>query len=77
MPKQSRKTRVSEARQDRVLLSRVRIPDPSQERPWRQRDRDQYLEMLSRRHSERTGLPLARAREYVNAVAVSARKPVS
>ena len=77
MPKQARKTAVSDARQDRALLSRVRIPDPSHERPWRQRDRDQYLQMLSRRQSERTGLPLARAREYVNAVAVSARKPVS
>jgi hypothetical protein len=77
MPKQARKTGVSKARQDRALLSRVRIPDPSHERPWPERDRDRYLEMLSRRQSERTGLPLARAREYVNAVAVSARKPVS
>jgi len=76
MPKQARKTGVSEARQDRALLSGVRISDPSRERPWRGRDRDQYLEMLSRRQSERTGLPL-KAREYVNAVAVSARKPVS
>jgi hypothetical protein len=77
MPKQARKTGVGEARKDRALLSGVRTPDPSRERPWRQRDRDQYLEMLSRRQSERTGLPLAKAREYVNAVAVSARKPVS
>jgi hypothetical protein len=62
-------------RDDRALLSGLRVPDPRRERAWRQRDRDQYLEMLSRRQSERTGLPLARAREYVNAVAVSARKP--
>jgi hypothetical protein len=75
MPKQARKTGVSEPRQDRALLSGVRIPDASRERPWRKRDRDQYLEMLSRRHSERTGLPLARAREYIKAVSVSARKP--
>jgi hypothetical protein len=64
-------------RDHRTFLSGMPIPEPSRERPWRQRDRDQYLEMLSRRQSERTGLPLARAREYVNAVAVSARKPVS
>ena len=54
---------------------RERIADPRRERPWRKRDRDQYLEMLSRRHSERTGLPLTKAREYINAVSVSARKP--
>ena len=64
-------------RDHRALLSGMPIPETSRERPWRQRDRDQYLEMLSQRQSERTGLPLARAREYVNAVAVSARKPVS
>ena len=58
----------------RALLSRMPIPETSRERPWRQRDRDQYLEMLSRRHSKRTGLPLTRAREYINAVSVSARK---
>jgi len=61
-------------RDHRALLSGVRIPDPSRERPWHKRDRDQYLEMLSRRHSKRTGLPLTRAREYINAVSVSARK---
>jgi hypothetical protein len=55
--------------------SGVRIPDPSRERHWRKQDRDQYLEMLSRRHSKRTGLPLTKAREYINAVSVSARKP--
>ena len=48
----------------RALLSGMPIPETSRERPWRQRDRDQYLEMLSRRQSERTGLPLARARDY-------------
>jgi hypothetical protein len=64
-------------RDHRALLSGMPIPERSRERPWRQRDRDQYLEMLSRRHSERTGLPLARAREYVSAVAASARKPVN
>ena len=61
-------------RDHRVLLSGMPIPETSRERPWRQRDRDQYLEMLSRRHSKRTGLPLTRAREYINAVSVSARK---
>ena len=59
-------------RDHRALLSGVRIPDPSRERPWHKRNRDQYLEMLSRRHSKRTGLPLTR--EYINAVSVSARK---
>jgi len=64
-------------RDDRALLSGLRVPEASHERPWRQRDRDQYLDMLSQRQSKRTGLPLARAREYVNAVAVSARKPAT
>ena len=59
-------------REHRALLSGMAIPETSRERPWRQRDRDQYLEMLSRRHSKRTGLPLTR--EYINAVSVSARK---
>ena len=63
-------------RDDRALFG-LRVPEVSHERHrQRDRDRDQYLEMLSRRQSERTGLPL-KAREYVNAVAVSARKPVS
>jgi hypothetical protein len=77
MLKQARKTGGQRGEAGSLLLSRARIPDPSHERPWRQRDRDQYIEMLSRRQSKRTGLPLARAREHVNAVAVSARKPVS
>jgi hypothetical protein len=63
-------------RDHRALLFGLGIPEHSRERPWRQRDRDQYLEMLSRRQNERAGLPL-REREYVNAVAVSARKSVS
>jgi hypothetical protein len=62
-------------RDDRALFG-LRVAEASHERQ-RQRDRVQYLEILSRRQSERTGLPLARAREYVNAVAVSARKPSS
>jgi hypothetical protein len=64
-------------RDHRALLPGMLTPEPRREHPWRQRDRDQYLEMLSRRQSARTGLPLARAREHVNAGAISARKPVS
>jgi hypothetical protein len=40
----------------------------------REQAREQYLEVLSLRHSKRTGLPLESARRGVAAVAISARK---
>ena len=54
--------------------SLTRILERGGERARKERARDQYLETLSRRLSQRTGIPLARAREHVKAVAVSARK---
>ena len=44
------------------------------ERGRREGARDQYLDTLAQRHSKRTGMPLAKAREHIEAVAVSARQ---
>ena len=44
------------------------------ERERGERARQQYLETLSRRLSQRAGMPIARAREYVASVAITARK---
>jgi hypothetical protein len=52
----------------------MRLLERGGERARQERARDQYLETLSQRLSQRTGIPLARAREHVEAVAVSARK---
>jgi hypothetical protein len=38
------------------------------------RDRERFIDHLTRKHAERLGIPLAAARERVLAVAVSARK---
>jgi len=54
--------------------SLTRILERGGERARQERARDQYLETLSQRLSQRTGIPLARAREQVEAVAVSAGK---
>jgi hypothetical protein len=44
------------------------------ERGRREGAGDQYLDTLAQRHSKRTGIPLEKAREHIDAVAVSARK---
>jgi hypothetical protein len=52
----------------------MRILEHGGERARRERAREQYVETLSQRLSQRTGIALDRAREHVEAVAVSARK---
>jgi len=64
--------RSSHAARDRRPPARVLKHDS--ERGRRERAREQYLETLSRRLNQRTGMPIARAREHVEAVAISARK---
>ena len=59
--------------------SSVREPVRSRKRFVEQAAREQpldrdYLESLSLRHAERTGMPLESARRCVQAVAISARK---
>ena len=65
-------TRSSHAARDR--RTPVRVLEHGGERVRRERAREQYLETLSRRLSQCTGMPIARAREHVEAVAISARK---
>jgi hypothetical protein len=52
----------------------MRILEHGGERARRERAREQYLETLSQRLSHRTGIALERAREHVEAVAISTRK---
>ena len=65
-------TRSSHAARDR--RTPVRAVEHGGERVQRERAREQYLETLSRRLSARTEMPTTRAREHVEAVAISARK---
>jgi len=48
--------------------SPVHVLEHGGERVRRERAREQYLETLSRRLSQCTGMPIARAREHVEAV---------
>jgi hypothetical protein len=52
----------------------MRLLEHGGERVRPEQAREQYLEALARRLSQRTGVPIARAREHVEAVAISARK---
>ena len=65
-------TRSSHAARDRRIP--VSVLEHGGERVRPERVRERYLETLARRLSQSTRMPIARAREHVESVAISARK---